>query len=330
MTERENEAILAFKPPPLAVLRLWLAPARAWHRPSFIGVERGDPSRPTMFVGNHTLYGFQDVPHILFELYRVHGIFPRGLGDRAHFVVPVWRDLLTAFGCVNGTRENCSALMRAGQHVMVFPGGGREVFKRKNEAYRLMWKERIGFVQLAAAFGYRIVPFASLGADESLHIVLDARDIMSSPIGKLLKATGIADKHLRGGEELPPLVRGLGLTWIPQPEQFFVSFGPPISTSRYRRRTEDVAAMHELRAKAASSIEAHLGFLHRMRGGISGEQADVRAETLKWDKLVAGLETEVERAKRRLSSRGGRKWVAEHSDRGGAHREKDIVRRSPR
>ena len=62
--------------------------------------------------------------------------------------------------------RTASALMRAGQHLMVFPGGQREVFKRKNEAYRLIWKERIGFVTLAAAFGYSIVPFASLGADE--------------------------------------------------------------------------------------------------------------------------------------------------------------------
>ena len=196
-----------------------------------MGVERVDPSHPTMFVGNHTLYGIQDVPHILYELRRVHGIFPRTLSDRVHFEVPVWRDLLTAFGCVEGTRENCRALMRAGQHLMVFPGGQREVFKRKNEAYRLVWKERIGFVQLAAAFGYPIVPFASLGADESLHIAVDGPDIMSSPIGKLLQASGIADKYLRGGEALPPLVRGLGLTWIPEPDRFFVSFGPPISTS---------------------------------------------------------------------------------------------------
>ena len=74
MTERESETILAFKPPPLAMLRLWLAPARAWHRPSFLGVEHVDPSHPTMFVGNHTLYGVQDVPHIQYELLRVHGI----------------------------------------------------------------------------------------------------------------------------------------------------------------------------------------------------------------------------------------------------------------
>ncbi len=194
--------------------------------------------------------------------------------------------------------------MRAGQHVMVFPGGGREVLKRKNEAYRLIWKERIGFVQLAAAFGYPIVPFASLGADESLHIALDAGDIMSSPIGKLLQATGIADKYLRGGEILPPLVRGLGLTWIPEPDRFFVSFGPPISTSNYRRRAEDVAAMHELRAKVASSIEAQLEFLQRMRGSMSGEGGDARrVGTADWDKLVAGLKAEVERAKGRVTRR---------------------------
>ena len=155
---------------------------------------------------------------------------------------------------MKGTRENCLALMNAGQHVMVFPGGAREVFKRKNEAYQLIWKERIGFVRLAAAFGYAIVPFASLGADETLEIVLDAGDIMNSPIGKLPCAPSrIAKTYLRAGEELPPLVRGLGLSWLPRPERFFVSFGRPISTTRYRRRTEDVDAMRELRTKVASS-----------------------------------------------------------------------------
>jgi 1-acyl-sn-glycerol-3-phosphate acyltransferase len=327
MIEGEAQAILAFKPPSLATLRLWLAPMRVWHRPSFIGVERVDPSRPTLFVGNHTLYGIQDVPHILHELKRVHGIFPRSLAERAHFVVPMWRDLLTAFGCVNGTRENCMALMHAGQHIMVFPGGTREVFKRKGEAYRLIWKERIGFARLAAAFGYQIAPFASLGADESLHVILDAADIMRSPIGMLLKATGLAAKYLRGGEELPPLVRGVGLTWIPEPQRFFVSFGEPIPTSRYRRRVQDVAAMHELRARVASSIRAQLEELQRVRGGLRAEGADGRrVATADWDELVAGLETEVERAKRRLSCRTKSTTAAEAAP----QQRKKIIHRSHR
>jgi hypothetical protein len=67
----------------------WLAPVRVWHRPSFLGIEHVDPSHPAMFAGNHTLYGVQDVPHILYELRRVHGVFPRSLADRAHFALPV-------------------------------------------------------------------------------------------------------------------------------------------------------------------------------------------------------------------------------------------------
>ena len=93
-----DDAILAFKPPPLARLRLWLTLGRLWHRPWFTGLAHVDPARPTMSVGNHTLYGVQDVPHILYELRRVRGVFSRNLADRAHFAVPVWRDLLTAVG----------------------------------------------------------------------------------------------------------------------------------------------------------------------------------------------------------------------------------------
>jgi|SRR5271165_3332505 len=295
-----DDAILAFRPPSLGRMRLWLTLARVWHRPSFTGLEHVDPSRPMMFVGNHTLYGVQDVPHILYELARVRGVFPRTLADRAHFAIPVWGELLTAAGCVKGTRENCMALMRAGQHVMVFPGGAREVFKRKGESYRLIWKERIGFVQLAAAYGYTITPFASLGGDDSLQILLDAGDIMKSPLGRLLRASGVAEKYLRGGEELPPLVRGVGLTWVPKPERFYVSFGRPISTRRYRRRTEDVDAMRELRSEVASSIEAQLAQLQRVRSEIVGGGAAESRVAPAWDGLVAGFETQVDRVKRRL------------------------------
>ena len=70
---------------------------------------------------------------------------------------------------------------------------------------------------------------------------------------------------------MPPLVRGLRLTWIPEPESFVVSFGPPISTSHYQRRTKNVAAMRELRTKVASSIEARLEFFQRMRDSMKGK-----------------------------------------------------------
>nr|HMS80226.1 hypothetical protein [Burkholderiaceae bacterium] len=36
--------------------------------------------------------------------------------------------------------------MRAGESVLVFPGGGREVFKHKGERYHLIWKNRPGYL----------------------------------------------------------------------------------------------------------------------------------------------------------------------------------------
>jgi hypothetical protein len=38
--------------------------------------------------------------------------------------------------------------------VLVFPGGGREVTKRKGEAHKVIWKERTGFARMAIEHGY--------------------------------------------------------------------------------------------------------------------------------------------------------------------------------
>ena len=44
---------------------------------------------------------------------------------------PVWRRLLSNLGTVNGTRENTRQLLVDGEAVLVFPGGGREVARRR-------------------------------------------------------------------------------------------------------------------------------------------------------------------------------------------------------
>ncbi len=80
---------------------------------------------------------------------------------------------------------------------MVFPGGGREVNKRKNERYKLVWKNRLGFARLAIQHAYPIVPFASVGAEHGIDIVLDTDSPLMAPTQFL------ADKLL-GMREGPP------------------------------------------------------------------------------------------------------------------------------
>jgi len=234
---------------PLRVLRWYYAP-------EFLHLERASRARPTLFVGNHSVLNVFDAMLFADALYREHGIVLRPLADRGHFNFPLWRDVVVQQGGVIGTRENCAELMRRGAHILVYPGGGREVFKRKDEKYQLVWKERYGFVRMAIEHGYTITPYATAGAEESLDILLDAGDYMNSPVGRLLKAGGIADRYLRGGEELPPLVRGLGLTPLPRPEKMYFVVGKPMDTQRYRGRQDDPATLRRVRDRVARQLRA--------------------------------------------------------------------------
>jgi 1-acyl-sn-glycerol-3-phosphate acyltransferase len=238
---------------------------RRYFVPEYLHLERADPKKPTLFVGNHSLYGVLDVLLFADGLYRERGIVLRSLADRNHFKLPVWRDFVAQTGAVLGTRANCAELMRRGQHILVFPGGAREVFKHKGEAYRLIWKERFGFLQLAIEHGYPITPYATVGAEEAFDVLLDSADYMSTPLGRALKRSGIADRYLRGGEEFPPLVRGLGLTVVPRPEKLYFSLGKPIATARYQGRQDDPALLRQLRSRVAGTLQRLIAELRERR-----------------------------------------------------------------
>jgi 1-acyl-sn-glycerol-3-phosphate acyltransferase len=258
--------------PPSRAFARTLGVLRWYFDPEFLHLERASRRRPTLFVANHSVWNVFDAMLFADALYRERGIVLRPLSDRGHFKVPLWRDLLVQQGSVLGSRENCAALMRAGHNVLVFPGGAREVFKRKGESYRLLWKERYGFVRLAIEHGYTITPYATVGAEESLDVLLDAGDYMKSPIGKLLASSGIAERHLRSGEELPPLVRGLGLTPLPRPEKMYFVVGKPIDTRRFRGRHDDAETLARVRERVGRQLEQLIeeGRAHRARGAKGG------------------------------------------------------------
>ena len=254
-----------FTPPSADTLWRLVAPLRAYHRPRFFGLNNIDPQRPSLLVGNHTIFGVLDVPHMMTAIYRERGVFVRSLGDRLHFQVPGWGSLLKSLGAVVGTRENCAALMRSGAHILVFPGGGREVAKRKGEAYKLIWKERTGFARMAIEHGYAITPFASVGPEECFDILLDANDVMQSPVGKFLDRVGITKSLLRGGDSIFPIACGLGFTMIPRPERFYFSFEPTLDTRRFAGKHDDPATLLALRTEVSQAVEASIAKLMAIR-----------------------------------------------------------------
>ena len=249
--------------PPKENYGKWGRDLERWYfDPVFLNSDQLNMSKPALFVGNHTLYGLLDVPLFVEHIREQHGIHLRSLGDRMHFHVPIWKDILKKGGMVLGSPENCHALMESGQSIIVFPGGAREVMRRKGEKYQLIWKKRTGFARLAIEHGYDIIPFASVGADDCFDIVIDANDIQRNTTAqKFLKTFNLNDK-LRGGDILPPIPAGLGYLPIPKPQRFYFSFGERISTLDV---TQDEQAIWDIREQVAQSIEKQISELKEYR-----------------------------------------------------------------
>lgn len=252
----ELEHKLPFERPSLEFVMKMTEPMRKYFTPEFYGLENVDKDKPGLYVHNHSVFGLFDGQLLGAELYKEKDIFLRSLVDNVHFELPVWRDLLSNIGGgVKGTRENCAELMRQGEHILVFPGGGREVCKKKGEKYKLTWKSRSGFARMAMEFGYPLIPVAGLGGDDAYSIIWDSDDVMNSKLGEFLKRTGIAEKFLKNGEHIPPFTKGIGPTLFPKPMKFYYKVCEPIDTTEYKDRFEDKEAQMELRTKVELALD---------------------------------------------------------------------------
>lgn len=256
--------ILAFSPTENSYTDKLLRPSEGYFSPKSYGTENIPTDRPVLFVGNHTIYGVFDPMLIVKSIYQHSGVFPRSLADHMHFGVPLWTRFIKSMGIVEGTREICSALMKDQQSVLVFPGGAREVFKRKGESYKLVWKERVGFLKMAIEHGYDIVPFASVGPDDAFSVLLDANDI-SKGLGARFRNSQFYKKTLRNGDMIPPITRGIGLTAIPRPERFYFSFGEPIKTSELQGRKQTKELLFKTRETVAEAINSQISELIDIR-----------------------------------------------------------------
>ncbi|MFL6108079.1 MAG: lysophospholipid acyltransferase family protein [Marmoricola sp.] len=245
-------------PPPtaaaMALADVLLAPWRAVARPTFAGVDRIPETGPVLIVGNHSTYGALDVPLVLEQVYRLRKISIRTLGDRLHDSIPGWREFLRAMGAVQASQANARALLEQGQHVLVFPGGAREVNKRRGQQYQLLWEGRLGFAKLAQSVGCPVVPLASVGADELYDIVADADSPLLKPLQDLIV------RRVGRDDMLPPLGWGLGPTFIPKLQQLSFSFGDPIDAAAYGAHQ-----VQELRDVVKTVLEDQISALRARR-----------------------------------------------------------------
>ncbi len=250
---------------PLNLQRIsWLSKLyHAYFRPTFFYSEPLHLSdRPALLVGNHTLTGILDTPFLVEHFLTTENVQLRSLGDKVHFYVPIWRSLLQRGGMVLASRENASTLMQHGESIMLFPGGAREVMRRKGEKYQLVWKQRTGFVEMCIQHGYDIIPFASLGPDDCYDIHLDANQYRHWPVLSGLLQRPWLNQLSRDGEILPSLFTGVAFTPLPKPQKFYFSFGGRIRTDNL---SANVAQIWQVREATAQAIQTQINDLKQYR-----------------------------------------------------------------
>lgn len=89
-------------------------------QPKVYGIDH-IPEGGSLLVGNHTIYGFLDLPFMMAEIWKRRRLAIRGLGEHAHYLVPVWRDLLGMCGMVRGTRDTCAPSCATARPSSCFP-----------------------------------------------------------------------------------------------------------------------------------------------------------------------------------------------------------------
>lgn len=270
---RHIETALSVEMPRGPDLQIIYRIVKGLFKPVVVGAER-IPDRPCLFVGNHSLFaldGWVIGPIFIKEL----GRFPRGLGDKFLFTIDRVANQILRMGGVMGHPEVCSALMEAGQDLMVFPGGAHEAVKPARDMYELMWKERYGFVKLAAKHGYTIMPFGMVGPDEFYGHLMEGEDLPDSPIGRLLTRFGLLNENTRA-DMLPPIPVGALGTLFPKPQRIYLGFGEPIDLSAYEGRTPTKKQQREIRQKVADQIEEQLAEMLFLRTQQRGEEGLLR------------------------------------------------------
>ncbi|KAK6153333.1 hypothetical protein DH2020_012972 [Rehmannia glutinosa] len=177
-------------------------------------------------------------------------------------------DLLRAVGGFPVSATNLYRLLSMKSHVILFPGGVREAFHHKGEEYKLIWPAEPEFVRMAARFGATIIPFAGVGEDDIIELLLDCDDQMKIPALKdFIEGLNNETVRLRGAVEGEVAKQYLYYpVFLPKlPGRAYFLFGKPISTKGRDDilRNKDKAC--EMYLEVQNEIEKCIAFLKKKR-----------------------------------------------------------------
>ncbi|KAI0564143.1 hypothetical protein FGB62_30g312 [Gracilaria domingensis] len=216
--------------------------------------QSGKGNRPVLFVGNHGMLGIMDTSLIYMEILDLlNGDRLRPLADQIHFGLYSrvsngrWDNFIKTLGAVKASPLSFYRLLAAGDRILLFPGGAREVCRRRGERNQIFWDSELDFLRPAAKFNALIVPFSAVGADDAVNIVLDGQELQKLPV----LGPGIR-RFLKRNELSVANVMPLTTT-PPRLDRFYFKFHEPIDTESIE--PSDISTCREVYKRVKQDVE---------------------------------------------------------------------------
>lgn len=224
-----------------ACMPLWEWLYRHYFRVETSGWQYLNPGQQYLFVGSHNGgLAAPDMMMMIYDWFRhfdtkypVYGLMHPYMwtfyGEVAKLAVKV--------GAVRAHPKMALAAFDSGASVLVYPGGGDDVFRPHSQRDRIYFAGRRGFIKLALRAGVPIVPAISWGAHDTLYVIHN----FYPQVKELLQKFNLPWLFDIDPQVLPIY---LGLPWIvalgplpniPLPMPIRTHVGAPIIFERYGR-----------------------------------------------------------------------------------------------
>ena len=234
----------------------WLDLVRAtvgrYFRPQVIGTEH-IPKGRGLIVGCHSGVIPYDAACTLVAVHDATGRFSRAVGDDLFGRIGGVQQFLRRQGAVVGKPEVVEALLRAGNLVLLFPGGARDMERPYlTQRYTVLPHRgfapgRGGYIKLALRTRAPIVPLAVVGAEEA-HVLLANLPAVARLVGM----------------PLFPLL----LFPLPLPVKLYVRFGAPIRLPGSPADAANQTRVDRLNEMVRRKVQALIDDTVRRRSGV--------------------------------------------------------------
>ncbi|KAL8057142.1 hypothetical protein ABFX02_04G165500 [Erythranthe guttata] len=237
----------------------------------------GIPSQgPVILVGNHMMMSV-DAVLLVSSFWTNENIMVRGMAHPLFFErlkkggkLPdlSMLDVIRVLGGAPVSATNLYKALSVNSHVLLYPGGFRELFHQKGEEHKLFWPAKSEFVRMAARFGAKIVPFGCVGEDDVVQLLLDRNDQMKFPplkafieelTGEAVRLRSDAEGEIREQLLYYPVV-------LPKiPGRLYFRFGKPISMEGREDILTDKEKADEMYLEIQNEVHKCIDYLKENR-----------------------------------------------------------------